>query len=182
MSDILNVIYAIWVLIFFITFLYYIVKLFSQMISWYGVPYVPSSDFKVDKLVLELEIKKWQKFLDLWSGDWRILESIWKKYPELKLYWIENSYFPYKLSLKRKEKNKLDYTIYKKNFFKEDFSKYDVFYAFMIDYLMLKIWTKIKKECKTGTLFYSNSFQIKWEKPYKTIKASENSFIYVYKV
>lgn len=172
-----------WVVVIFALVLIVIFsKILVQVVMGYWVPYVPTSDFKIKKFVEVLEIKKWQKFLDLWSGDWRILHAVWKKYRKIKLFWIENSFLPYRLSLKRKKENNLDYTVYRKDFFKEDFSKYDVIYSYTITYLMKKIWKKIKKECKPWTLFYSNSFEIKWEKPYKKFKASETSLIYVYKV
>lgn len=168
-------------LVLFILIIFF-AKTFVQIIFWYGVPYVPTSDFKIDKFIEILEVKLWQKFLDLWSWDGRILEAVSKKNSGVKLFWIENSFLPYRLSLKRKKKNSLDYTVYRKDFFKEDFSKYDVIYSYTITYLMKKIWKKIKAECKPGTLFYSNSFEIKWEKPFKSFNASETSKIYVYKV
>lgn len=153
-----------------------------QLFMGYGVPYVPTPNHKIDKLIKILDIKKWQFFLDLWSWDGRVLEAVWKKYKWIKLFWIEKSFLPYRLSEKRKKKNNLDYTVYRKDFFKEDFSKYDVIYSYTISFLMKKIWSKIKRECKPWTLFYSNWFEIKWEKPYKQFKISETSFMYVYKI
>jgi len=77
-----------------------------------------------------------------------VLEAVEKRFPKVELFGIENSFFPYWLSLKRKKKKSLHYTIYKKNFFGEDFSKYDVIYSYTISYLMKKIWGKIKRECR----------------------------------
>ena len=173
----------IWVLllVLFLLFIFF-AKIFVQIFLWYWVPYVPTSEFKIDKFIEVLEVHKGQSFLDLWSWDWRILEAVGKKKKWVKLFWIENSFWPYWLSLKRKKNNKLDYTVYRKDFFKEDFSKYDIIYSYTITYLMQKIWKKIKTECKPWTLFYSNSFEINGEKAYKTYKASKTSLIYVYKV
>ena len=161
---------------------YFLVKEALQVIFWYGVPYVPSSDFKIEAFLDILETKGRKNFIDLGSWDGRVLEAVGKKYPSLWLYGIENSFFPYWLSLKRKKKNKLHYTVYKKNFFKEDLSRYDLIYSYTISYLMKKIWEKIKRECKPWTLFYSNAFELKWEKVLQKIPVSGKGFIYVYKV
>lgn len=171
---------------FVLIILFFVIIFFAniivQFIFWYWVPYIPTSDFKVDKFIDILEIKSGHNFLDLWSWDWKILEAVKNKTKWVNVFWIENSFLPYKLSVIRKKKNKLDYVVYRKNFFKEDFNKYDVIYSYTISHLMKKIWQKIKAECNPGTLFYSNSFEIKWEIPYKIFKASKTSLIYVYKV
>jgi SAM-dependent methyltransferase len=174
---------TIWIICFFA--LYLLIKVLTQPFYWYWVPFVPSSDNKVKKLVEILKLKKWQKFLDLWCWDWKILEAVKENYPESHVYWIENSPSPYNLALKRKQNNKLDYTITRKNFFNEDFSQYDVIYSYMISYLMKKIWKKIKKECKPWTLFYSSEFVIKWEKYYDMVHIKNEKYkgdIYIYKV
>jgi hypothetical protein len=55
----------------------------------------------------------------------------------------------------------------------------------MMDYLMKKIWTKIKSQCKPWTLFYASEFEIKWEKFINKIFIEEKDYkwkIYVYEV
>lgn len=158
------------------------IKEFSQVLFWYWVPFVPTSDYKIEKLLENIELKKWQKFLDLWSWDGKVLEAIAKKFKWVDLYGIENSPFPYKESQERQSKNKLDYTVYKKDFFTEDFWKYDVIYSYTIPYLMKRIWKKIQRDCKPWTLFYSNSFEIKNQKAIKKVKTVKGRYIYIYKV
>lgn len=182
-------VYFISVLLITLGFLFLVRKDVYQVIFGYGVPFVPTADKKVDILMENLEIKKWQNFLDLGSGNWKILEAVENKYKKkygnldwLTLTWIENSPYPYKLSMERKEKNNLNYEIKKTDFFKEDFSKYDVIYSYTITYLMNKIRNKIKKECNPWTIFYSNSFKIPLVKEIKKIKTTNKSFIYVYEV
>lgn len=177
-----NIVYLLLILIFLLIFWKIIIKEWFQVFFWYWVPFVRTSDKKIKKLLENLDLKKWQKFLDLWSWDWKVLEEIWNNFEWVELYGIENSYFPYKESIERKEKNNLNYTIYKKDYFKENFWKYDVIYTYMLPYLIKKIWKKINKECKKWTLFYSNSFQIKWVEPIKTIKSETDRYIYVYKI
>jgi hypothetical protein len=57
-----------------------------------------------------------------------------------------------------------------------------VIYCYMIPYMMPKIWSKIKKECKKWTLFYTSSFDIKSEKYYKKIEIKKWNHLYIYKV
>lgn len=181
--------YFITILFFLIIILYLVRKDIYQIFFGYGVPFVPTWDKKVDIFINNLELKNWINFLDLGSGNGKILEAVEKKYKEqfgsldwITLTGIENSPYPYWLSIQRKEEKKLHYEIKKMDFFKENFSKYDVIYSYMITYLMHKMWKKIKKECKKWTIFYSNSFKIPWEKEIKKIQTHKKSFIYVYKV
>jgi len=46
------------------------------------------------------------------------------------------------------------------DFFKEDWSEYEVIHCYLISYLMPKIWKKIKAECKPGTKLYSSAFEV----------------------
>jgi len=177
-----NYIYLILFLIFWLFFWKYIIKEIFQIIFGYWIPFVPTSDIKLKALIKNLSLKKNDKFLDLWSWDWKILQEIEKNFKWVKTYWIENSYFPYKESIERKQKNNLNYKIYKKNFFSHNFWEYDVIYCYILWYLMKKVWKKMKKECKPWTLLYSNSFEIKNEKPIKKIKTTKNRFLYVYQV
>lgn len=172
-----------------ILFFYLARKHLSQMFFWYWVPLVETSDEKLKIFLDDLDLQKWKKIVDLWSWNGKVLEFIENKYLQkygskqgLKLYGIENSIYPYRESLERKEKNNLIYTVYKKKFFKENLSNYDIIYTFAIPYLLRKIWKKIKKECKVWTLFYSNAFKINWVKEYKKIHIDNKNFIYVYKV
>lgn len=181
-----NIYFLVW---FYILFLFFTRKYFSQIIFWYWVPFVETSDEKLEIFLRNLNLKKWQKIIDLWSGNWKVLEAIEKKYIDkfgnsnwLELFGVENSIYPYRESLEKKQKNNLHYTIYKWDFFKIDLSKYDVIYTYMLPYLLKKIWKKIKKECKSWTLFYSNTFKIFWEKEFQKLHIDKEIYIYIYKV
>jgi hypothetical protein len=179
---IISFLLVILIIIFIINFM---VNMIMQTIFWYWVPFVPSTDYKTKKLIEILKIKKWQSFVDLWCWDWKILEAVKDKFPEALVYWIENSPKPYNLALKRRKRNNLDYNLIQNNFFKEDFSIYDIIYSFLIPYLMNKIWIKIKSECKPWTLFYVSEFEIKGEKFIDKIIIEEKDYkwkIFVYEV
>ncbi len=189
MSEIINELILIisfaWLIIILILCIKFIVNMLMQTIYWYWVPFVPSADNKVMELVKILKIKKWQSFLDLWCGDWKVLEAVKERFPEAFVSGIENSPKPFNLALKRRKNNNLDYTIIQNNFFKENFSKYDIIYSYLLWYLMKKIWIKVKAECKPWTLFYASEFEIKWEKFIDKIVIEKKDYkwkIFVYKV
>lgn len=163
--------------VIFIAFsLWYFIREVKQVYFGYGVPFVPSSDLKLEIFIKNLELKKWQKFLDIGCGDGKILEAVAKKFPQNILVGIENSPNPYQKALKKRAENGLDYQIIKWDFFKEDWSEYDVIHTYMIAYLMPKIWKKIQAECKNGTLFISNSFEIKWVQADKVLEVKNGKY------
>lgn len=168
--------------VFITLWLYFIIKALLQFIFAYWVPFVPTPDKKIKILLDNLEIKEDNNFVDIWCGDWRIMASVEEKFPKINVYGYENSILPYQKAIKNKQKNNLNYTVYKKDFLKENLSKYDVIYCYMIPYMMPKIWSKIKKECKKWTLFYTSSFDIKSEKYYKKIEIKKWNHLYIYKV
>ena len=159
--------------------------MFVQAFFWYWVPFVPSSDIKVDELVKIVKLKKTDKFLDIWCGDGKILDAIKTKFPDNKVVWIENSPEPYNVAIKRLKENNKGYQVIRGDFFKEDWSDYQVIHTFMIPYLMWKIWKKLSSECKKWTLLISSAYEvpgIKCDKKIKIEKWSYKSFYYVYKV
>ncbi len=54
----------------------------------------------------------------------------------------------------------------------EDLARYDVVYAFLSPAAMPKLWAKVVREMRPGTLFVSNSFPVKGVEPDATIVLS----------
>lgn len=189
MSDITLLVQIISFVLITSTFVYMARKEIAQILFGYGVPFVKTADKKVDAFIRHLRLRPWQKFLDLGSGDGKILHAVEDAYVRdhwsvdgLYLYGIERSPFPYQESVERKKKYGLHYTVQKKDFFSESLTEYDIIYIYMITYLMSKIWRKIESECKSGTLVYTNGFAIPWVEPIEVIPASEKNSIFVYRV
>ncbi len=181
-QTILSIIILVIVFVTVLMMLFYAFRELRQIISGYGVPFVPTPDHKVIKLLENVEFQEGQTFVDIGCGDGRILQAMSEKYPKGQIIGYENSKRPYKLALKRRDQCKGNYTVLNEDFFLASLENVDVIYVYMLTYLMPRIWKKIQEECKLGTLLYSSGFAISWETIYKTIDCSGNQKIYVYKV
>ncbi len=159
-------------LIFLIFISIYILFLIYSSIK--GSPYVPTKKRVLDKIFSQIPIKKNKLFIELGSGDGRILRYVVKKYqvkglgvdvnPILvilsKFYaWIENS---------GEEIN-----FQRKSVFDIDLSQSDYIYIFLMPELIKKLTKKMNKELKNGTIIISHGFKIEdWEN--KLIKVLKN--------
>ena len=160
----------------------YLFREFRQIISWYGIPFVRTPDHKLQKLIEHIELWVWQTFLDIWCGDGLILQYMSQKYPKNRIIGYENSTLPYELALKRKKEYHCNYTVLNEDFFSAHIANIDIIYSYMMPHLMEKIWRKIEKECKPGTLLYSNSFPIAGVPLYRIMKFERDQNIYIYVV
>ncbi|MDD3120774.1 MAG: class I SAM-dependent methyltransferase [Candidatus Gracilibacteria bacterium] len=163
-------------------FVFYVFKELKQLLLGYGIPFVPTPDYKISNLIENIELKDGQIFIDLGCGDGKILQAICENFPKAIVIGYENSGDPYKLALKRKDKYNLNYQVYKKDFFTESLENATIIYSYLLPYIMARVWKKIKNDCHKGTLFYSNYFQIPEEQIYKIIHLKNNQNIYIYKV
>ncbi len=173
-------------LIFVITLLcisfWFFTHFLLQILLWYGVPYVPTPQYKISTLLQHISLKKGQKFIDIWCGDGRIVEAVKHMFPEWKVVGIENSLYPYFLAKKRQKQSTYRYEISRGNFFQTDLWKYDVIYCYLLPLHMNKVWKKISQECAPWTLLYSNAFEIPEKKPKEKIHIRDAKYFYVYEV
>lgn len=169
------VIFSLWFVVFF-------GHILVQAILGFGVPFVPTPDYKIQKLIGSLKCKKWDVFLDIWCGDGKVIEAVKSKFPDIQCFGIENSLYPYLLSKKRKKINKLDYEVVYWNFFKKDFSQFNIIYCYLLPLHMKKVWKKISNECKPGTILYSSAFQVPDTTPSKKILIEKDKYFYVYEL
>ena len=70
------------------------------------------------------------------------------------------------------------------NFWKQDFSQYDVVYAYLSPVPMTLLWQKAKREMRPGSLLISNTFIIPDVPPHQSIKLNDfsNSTLYLWKI
>jgi len=144
-----------------------------------GAPYVPTSQKRVDKILKEAHLKKGQTFLELGSGDGRIVRTAVRQYGVTGIGIDINPVLTFIARLYAK-KEKLNTIFFKtQNVFDSDLSKAHVIYIFLMPALILKLIPRFSKLPKK-TILISHGFKIEgWDsKIYKTIKTEPFSTFY----
>lgn len=141
-----------------------------------GAPYVPSDDRIVDMMVSLAGIKEGEKAADLGSGDGRIVVSLAKAGAVADGYEISPFLVWYSRYRLKKEGLSKNAKILQKNFWKVDFSDYDVIALYQVTYVMNGLEKKLLKELKPGARVVCNAFKMPNWKP-KTQK--DGVFLYV---
>lgn len=142
-----------------IIFTYYCFnKIYASVI---GAPFAGIKTKMIGKMIKMAEIKPGERVVDLGSGDGRILIEAAKKYPHATYLGYEIDPFLVKKSRRIIKKNKLrnKITILRKNYLKEDLSKYDVIFVFLIPYQMNRLEKKLKAEVKVGARIISYGYR-----------------------
>lgn len=171
----------------FITFFYIALLIIIAPIFFVGLsvaPFVPSFSKDLDRINRIVDLKKWQKFLEIWSWTARVSSYIAKNNPDSEVYGIELA-FP--LFLYSYLKNKCFW--YKNlkimfwNALKLDFSQYDIIYVYwLIESVNNLIKPKIINEIKEEAKFVSYVFEIKqWDYKYELNKETNKDLsIHIY--
>lgn len=169
-------------IVFLAFFILLLITVVVHMIFW--VPYVPTPNAVVDRMVASANLKQDETVFDLGCGDGRLLIAA-EKHTKVRPVGFEIAPMVYLLALIRKvlarSKSKLVY----KSFFNADLSKADVIFCYLLPNVMPRLAEKIGKECKKGTRIISNTFHIHGMEP-KRVLAKEPKLgiptIYVYEI
>ncbi len=159
MVTFLGYLLAILVGVVFPLFLVFFV-LASFVTDFMGAPYVPTSGKLIDEILKKAKLKKGQQFIELGSGDGRIVRRAVEKFGvrgtgvELNPYLIFYSRF-----LAKREKE--DIKFLSQDFFKTDLSKADVIFIFLLPRTIEKLKKKFISDCKKNTLIISHGFRVK---------------------
>ena len=146
--------------------------------AFFGAPFQPSSD-KALSIMLELSgiqdsknKKKKFRIADLGSGDGKVVIGFAQMAPEGSevhgfeinplLVWIS------RLRIKAMGLDKKAF-IHRKNYWKQDFSDFDIINSFQINYAMPGLERKFQKELKPGSRVVSNTWKFPKWKPEKKI-------------
>lgn len=160
------------ILIFCLAALLLIFTLWSSSI-FFGAPFQPSSDKALREIIelSEIDKSKSLKVADLGSGNGKIVIEFAKHGAEAHgfeinpiLAWISKLRIK-SLGLQNKA------FIHRKNFWKQDFSNFDIITSFQISYVMPGLEEKLKKELKSGSKVISNTWRFPNWKPKKKIGA-----------
>ena len=158
------------------------IQVLLPVIFWYGVPYVPTPDYKITKLCESLKLRSGNIFYDIGCGDGKVVEAVKKQFPAVTCIWIENSFHPYFLAKRRQKESGVSYDVRRANFFSTDISEADVVYCYLLPLHMKRVYNKVCRECRPGALLYSSSFEVPWVDYYEKIHVRDNKYFYVYRV
>ncbi len=160
---------------------FYLFSLIYSSLS--GAPFVPSNNCDVEETLAKANLKKGQIFLELGSGDGRVILHAVTKY-HLKGIGVEISpllLWYSRLVAKLKKINYIEFR--QENIYKTDLSKADVIYMFLMPEMLVKLSDKLKKETKRGALIISHGFKLPGFEKYLLNKIQRKVFSsYFYKI
>ena len=162
-------------LIFLAAFVYYMLFQFIIPMLWQGAIFVRSKNSAVEAMLDLASASPGQKAVDVGSGDGRLVIAMAQRGLDAHGYEIN----PFLVLISKRSIKKLGLQsrahIYWKNFWNEDFSRFDVVTIYGISYIMDKLEVKLKRELKPGTRVVSNYFTFKFWPPFK-----EKDSVYLY--
>lgn len=151
------------IILFILVFLIFmsLYTLFLIYSSLMGSPYVPTKSKKVLEILKHAYLKKGKLFVELGSGDGRIVRWAVKKY-HVKGLGVDINPLLVFWSKILGGKN-IDFRV--QNIFDVDLKNADYIYLFLMPKLIEKLALKMKKELKKGCIIISHGFPLKgWEK------------------
>jgi len=152
--------------------------------SLMGAPYVPTQNKLALEILKEIKYKKNGLFVELGSGDARIVRTAVKNYGVRGLAVDVNCL----LIVWSKILSRLDGTSNKMNFATKNILNIDLFeadyiYLFLFPALILKLLPKFEKEVKKGAIIISHGFEIFEYKKFLIKKVDRTTFpTYYYKI
>lgn len=152
--------------------------------SFKGAPYVPTSKKQLEKIFKNVSLKKGECFVELGSGDGRLVRYAAKKYDisgigieinPLLVWWSR--------FLAKRDGTSKKAQFLKENVFNYSLTHADYLYIFLMPELIQKLLPKFKKELKKGTMIISHGFKIiGFEKRLIHMEPDKTFSTYYYKV
>ena len=136
--------------------------LFSAM---KGAPYIPTSAKELGHILGEIKLKKNALFVELGSGDGRLVRYSAQKYG-VQGVGIEVNPLLTLLARWHAKREKIDgrVTFVTKNMFRYDFSKAEYIYLFLMPQLIVKLLPLFEKQLHKNTIIISHGFKLPgWE-------------------
>lgn len=143
------------------------------------VPFVPTGDSDVEFIAKELGITSSDVFYELGSGNGKVCFKI-EKLTGAKCVGYELTRWTYLWAKIKALLLGSKSEFYRKDFFKEDWSKATAIYGYLYPPLMKRIKEKFLEECKPGTKAIMRDFFLPDLKPDNVYKRINDHEIYVY--
>ncbi|MFA6106053.1 MAG: SAM-dependent methyltransferase [Patescibacteria group bacterium] len=165
-------------LVIFLEIIFVIIAFWTAFTIFFTrVPFAPTPKKNFKKIFDELNLRANAEVYDLGCGDGSFLFEAEKL--GFQAIGFELSPYPYFLSLIKKFRLNSRVKISRKNFFKENISRADAVFLFLIASIMPRVGLKLKKELKPGTPVVSYGFRIPDWKAIKILDTKPSkTFIY----
>lgn len=148
-----------------------------------GAPFVPTSSKIIDEILQEARLRKDQLFIELGSGDSRVVSSAVKKYGVKGIGYDLNLLLIFYSRITTKLKGIKNINFFKQNIFDANIENANVIFLFLMPKTLIKLKSKILNECKKEVLIISHGFKIAgWEKYLINIQQRKLFPTYFYKI
>lgn len=129
-----------------------------------GAPFVPTYNRFVEGILKEAKLKKGQTFLELGSGDGRVVRAAVKEY-RVRGIGVEINPLLVLYSSLASRLSHLDNIFFKReNFFNTDIAGAEVIFLFLLPKTLQELRVKLFAECRKNTLIISHGFKVAgWE-------------------
>ncbi|PIO08551.1 hypothetical protein COU59_01330 [Candidatus Pacearchaeota archaeon CG10_big_fil_rev_8_21_14_0_10_34_12] len=145
----------------------------------FGAPFEPTNSYTLGKMLEIANIRKGDIVADIGSGTGTIVIAFARLKNVSEVHGFEIN--PLLVWISRRKIKKLSLEgkafIHRKNFWKQNFSNFDVVTSFQINYVMKKLGDKLKRELKNGSRIVSNT----WKFPNMKLKKKKGN-VYLYEV
>lgn len=129
-----------------------------------GAPFVPTNPKIVEEIIEGAGLKKGQLFIELGSGDGRVVRLAVKKYGVKGIGFELNLLLIFYSRIVAKLNGIKNINFVRQNIFDADIKNADVIFLFLMPRTLIKLKSKILKESKKGTLIISHGFKIEgWD-------------------
>jgi SAM-dependent methyltransferase len=147
------------------------------------VPLYLSSSRACERLAQLIPADANARVLDLGCGFGGVMLALRRLRPGLRIVGLELAPLPTCLARLRL-RGDANSTVERRDFWGEDFSGYDVVYAFLSPEPMERLWEKVRAQMRPGSLFISNSFVVPGVKPDLTLPLTSSRVraLYVWRV
>ncbi len=155
------------------------------MSSYPSVPYVPSPDKVVRRMLEIAKVGQEDIVYDLGAGDGRIIVTAAKDFRAKKAVGIEINDDRIKEALKNIKENNLENKVLvrKENFFEANISEATVVTMFLLSNVNELLKPKLEKELKPGTRVVSHEFEMRGWIPKEVVKVEDGNMthtVYLY--
>lgn len=183
MNMIIIAAYILFVIFLFCLLTFFILYLLAALVSASSsIPYVGTRFKRIEKVIKRVKPKKGQTFIDLGSGDGRIVFIAAQKF-NLNAVGVEFNPMLTFFSRWYARLKHIPATFRTEDILKTDISKADIIYCFLLPKMLVPLTEKLKKEGKKGSIVISHGFEIKALKKLQFDYIDDNPFpTYYYKL